>query len=117
MNLPIEAAEASMPVRFIAYRLMQASGGEGAHRGGAGVLKSIEFLADGIEASVLGERTLSPPHGVAGGNEGKLASFTLQRVRGERRALGAKSGPHKLAAGDRLEMITAGGGGWGKKKS
>jgi N-methylhydantoinase B/oxoprolinase/acetone carboxylase alpha subunit len=28
--------------------------------------------------------------------------------------LEAKSGPHKLLAGDCLEMITAGGGGWGQ---
>jgi N-methylhydantoinase B len=115
MNLPIEAAEASMPVRFIAYQLIEGSGGDGAHPGGAGVLKSIEFLTDGLEASILGERTLSRAHGVSGGTEGKPASFVLQKAQGDRVTLDAKSGPHKLAKGDRLEMITAGGGGWGKK--
>ena len=45
----------------------------------------------------------------------KPSSFVLQRAAGERILLDAKSGPHKLARGDRLDMITAGGGGWGKK--
>jgi N-methylhydantoinase B len=115
MNLPIEAVEAALPVRFLAYRLVEDSGGEGVHTGGAGVLKSLEFLADGIEASILGERTLSRAHGVSGGSEGKPSSFVLQKASGDRVELDAKSGPHKLAKGDRLEMTTAGGGGWGSK--
>jgi N-methylhydantoinase B len=117
MNLPIEAAEAAMPIRYIAYQLVKKSGGDGLHRGGSGVLKSIEFLADGIEASVLGERTLSRAHGAAGGTAGQAASFVLQRAGGPRTSLDAKSGPHRLSKGDRLIMTTAGGGGWGKRKS
>lgn len=113
MNLPIEAAEAALPIRFLAYELAEDSAGAGLHKGGAGVRKSIEFLADGVEASVLGERTFSRAHGVSGGNEGKPAQFTYFRRGGEAAALEAKSGPHKFHKGDRLEMITAGGGGWG----
>jgi N-methylhydantoinase B len=113
MNLPIEAAEASLPIRFLAYELVQESTGSGFHRGGAGVRKSIEFLADGVEASILGERTLSRAHGISGGEEGEPARFTHFNKKGEAVALEAKSGPHKLSKGDRLEMITAGGGGWG----
>jgi N-methylhydantoinase B len=114
MNLPIEAAEASLPIRFLAYELVPESGGSGLHRGGSGVRKSIEFLADGVEASILGERTLSPAHGVAGGMEGDCARFTYRSAGGQHIILGAKSGPHKFSVGDRLEMLTAGGGGWGR---
>lgn len=116
MNLPIEAAEAAMPVRFVAYKLIDDSGGHGLHRGGSGVLKSIEFLCDGIEASILGERTLSRAQGAAGGSEGALSSFFLRSAKGDGVRLEAKSGPHKLAKGDRLEMVTAGGGGWGSRR-
>jgi N-methylhydantoinase B len=56
MNLPIEAVEAAMPIRFIAYQLAPDSGGAGLHRGGAGVRKAIEVLVDDVEASILGER-------------------------------------------------------------
>lgn len=117
MNLPIEAVEASMPVRFVAYEIEYESGGDGQHRGGAGVRKCIEFLADGMEASILGERTLSPAHGIAGAQPGKPSRFTFFRADGETIKLNAKSGPHRISAGDRIEMVTAGGGGWGTKQS
>ncbi len=117
MNLPMEAVEAAMPVRFIAYQLARESGGAGLHRGGAGVRKAIEILVDGVEASILGERTLTAANGVAGGNAGGLARFSYLGADGKARSLPAKSGPHKLSKGDRLEMITAGGGAWGKSKN
>jgi len=115
MNLPIEAAEAAMPIRFVAYQLLPESGGEGLHRGGAGVRKTIEVLVDGVEASILGERTLTAARGVGKGAAGAVARFSYLGADGESRPLPAKSGPHKLAKGDRLEMITAGGGGWGEQ--
>jgi N-methylhydantoinase B len=113
MNLPIEAAEASLPIRFLTYELAPRSGGAGLHAGGSGVRKCIEFLTDGVEASVLGERTLSRAHGVAGGEEGCCARFTYRSAGGDVITLEAKSGPHKFSTGDQLEMLTAGGGGWG----
>ena len=114
MNLPIESAEASMPIRFVAYELVAGSGGVGQHAGGAGVRKVIEMLADDIEASILGERTDTAAHGVGGGASGALASFTYFGRDGSQVRLPAKSGPHRVSQGERLEMITAGGGGWGK---
>lgn len=114
MNLPVEAAEAAMPIRFTAYELVSGSGGTGLHRGGAGVRKTIEVLVDGVEASILGERTLTAARGVGDGHPGAVAKFSYVGSDGQVRSLSAKSGPHKLAKGDRLEMITAGGGGWGR---
>ncbi len=115
MNLPVEAMEASMPVRFIAYELVAGSGGDGRFRGGLGVRKEVEMLVDGVEASILGERTLTAAPGVAGGAPGRVARFLHRRVDGSEVVLAAKSGPHKFARGERLEMTTAGGGGWGKE--
>ncbi|WP_213775956.1 hydantoinase B/oxoprolinase family protein [Bradyrhizobium sp. dw_78] len=117
MNLPIEAAEAAMPIRFTAYQLVTESGGTGLHRGGAGVRKAIEVLVDGVEASILGERTLSAAKGVAGGGAGAVAKFSYLGADGKVRPLPAKSGPHKLSKGDQLEMITAGGGAWGRSSN
>ena len=114
MNLPIEATEALIPVRFKAYELVRGSGGNGRTRGGLGVRKTVTALTGGIEASILGERTVSPAHGIAGGLPGACARFAILSPDGERRELGAKSGPHKLAEGESLEMVTAGGGGWGR---
>ena len=112
MNLPIEAMEAALPLRYLNYEIVPETAGKGLHRGGAGVRKTLTTLAEGIEASVLGERTRTAAHGVEGGGAGGLARFRLISPQGERE-LSAKSGPHILAKGDILEMTTAGGGGWG----
>jgi N-methylhydantoinase B len=112
MNLPIENVEAQIPVRFLEYAILRESGGAGHHAGGCGVRKSFVSLADGVQASVLGERTESPALGAAGAGNGACAQFRL--IRGDQVvALGAKSGPHRLNTGDVLELNTAGGGGWG----
>jgi N-methylhydantoinase B len=115
MNLPIEAIEASVPVRFLAYEIVAETAGTGLRRGGCGVRKSFEALVDGIETSVLGERTDTPAHGVAGGGQGGTAKFTYRSAAGTDRILPSKSGPHRLSTGDRIELVTAGGGGWGAR--
>lgn len=112
MNLPIEGIEAALPVRYLNYEIVPETAGNGLNCGGAGVRKTLTTLVDGIEASVLGERTRTAARGVAGGGAGGLARFRLISPKGER-VLSAKSGPHILAKGDILEMTTAGGGGWG----
>jgi N-methylhydantoinase B len=113
MNLPIEATEAGLPVRFVVYGIARGSGGKGHYRGGDGVRKAVEMLTDGVTASILGERTVTPAPGAAEGSAGACARFTIITADGETRILAAKSGPHRLGRGDRIEMITAGGGGWG----
>lgn len=112
MNLPIEGIEAALPVRFLAYEIVPESAGRGLNDGGAGVRKTVQMLVDGIEISVLGERTATAARGVSGGSDGGLARFRLLCASATRE-LDAKSGPHILAKGDRLELTTAGGGGWG----
>jgi N-methylhydantoinase B len=114
MNLPVEAMEAAMPVRVLAYELVRGTGGAGRHRGGDGVRKTVEFLAEGVAASILGERTVTPAQGAAGGRAGALARFSILRRDGSTEQLSAKSGPHRVGQGDRIEMVTAGGGGWGR---
>ena len=112
MNLPIEGIEAALPVRYLNYEIVPETAGKGLHRGGSGARKTLTTLIDGIEASVLGERTKTAARGVSGGGSGGLARFRLISPT-EERELSAKSGPHILAKGDILEMTTAGGGGWG----
>lgn len=112
MNLPIESIETHVPVRFLEYGIASGSGGAGRFRGGCGVVKRLEVLADEVQASVLGERTRTVAAGVAGGAPGAPARFSLTRD-GKERVLSAKSGPHVLRSGDILSMTTAGGGGWG----
>lgn len=111
MNLPIEGMEANLPVRFINYEIVRGSGGAGRNAGGHGVRKTLEVLSGPVQVSVLGERTHSAAKGIGDAQDGQLACFRLHT--GDTvRSLEAKSGPHRLQTGDRLEMVTAGGGGW-----
>ena len=112
MNLPIEGVEAALPVLFHEYAIARHLAGQGKYPGGGGVRKVIEVLTDGVQTSVLGERTITPARGVAGGGDGGLASFTLVSE-GVDHPLDSKSGPHRLKRGDKLVMVTAGGGAWG----
>lgn len=113
MNLPVEAVEASIPVRIESYELIDGSGGEGIHRGGLGVRRVVRSLAEGVAFSLLFERALHPAEGVAGGGPGSPARFFVRRPDGSEVSLGSKTAAGRLAAGDVLVMETAGGGGWG----
>ena len=112
MNLPIEALEARLPVAFEGYALVPDSGGAGAHRGGEGVRKRFRVLADGVDFSMLLERTQSAAAGYRGGGAGAVASVVVERADGRRETLPSKA--HVvLGRGDVVDIVTAGGGGWG----
>jgi N-methylhydantoinase B len=107
LNTPIEVLERHYPLRVRRYALRKGSGGEGAHRGGDGLIREFEFL-DAAQVTLLTERRLHAPWGLAGGNDG---------ARGENR-LNGELLPGKCSvavkSGDRLTIATPGGGGWGK---
>jgi N-methylhydantoinase B len=105
-NTPIEVVERNYPLRITRYALRDHSGGPGLHRGGHGLIREFEFLAP-TSVTVLGERRTHRPWGLAGGAPGE-AAVTL--VNGQ--PLPGKT-QFIAAAGDRLTLMTAGGGGWG----
>ena len=112
MNLPIEAMEAAMPILFEEYALVEGSGGRGRHRGGCGVRKRFRALADGLEFSALLERSLVPARGYRGGGEGARAAVRVIRRKGRVEDLPSKT-RLVLDRDDGIEIVTAGGGGWG----
>ncbi|WP_320178910.1 hydantoinase B/oxoprolinase family protein [Roseovarius pacificus] len=113
MNLPIEAVEASFPVEVDEYELIEGSGGQGVHRGGHGVRRSIRALVDGIEFSLSFERKYHPAPGIAGGKAGRPARFYIRHPDGSQTELGSKTVAGRLMTDEVLVMETAGGGGWG----
>jgi N-methylhydantoinase B len=113
MNVPVEAIEAAFPIRIVAYKLVQDSGGAGKYRGGYGVQRVYEALESGIRVSVLCERGLHPPWGLFGGMPGEKASFYMEGSDGKRTPLPSKIASIELSKGDRLSVMTAGGGGYG----
>ena len=66
LNTPVEALEIEFPLRVTRYAIRRGSGGAGAHRGGDGVIREYEALAD-MELSLLTERRRHAPPGADGG--------------------------------------------------
>ena len=107
LNTPVEVLESRFPLRVREYAVRRGSGGAGGVRaGGDGLVREFEFL-DAAEISLLTERRLYPPWGLAGGAPG-IAGRNL--LNGE--VLPPKCHRH-VSAGDRLCIETPGGGGYG----
>ena len=116
-NTPIEALERAYPLRVTRYRLRQDSGGAGLAPGGEGIERDLQVLED-CTVSLITERRVSRPPGLAGGEPGAVGENWLLPGGDEDRA---ERLPDKctvrLRAGDALRMLTPGGGGWGRRTS
>jgi N-methylhydantoinase B len=106
LNTPVEALELEFPLRVTEYALRRGSGGDGAHRGGDGVVREYEALTD-MELSLLTERRRHRPPGADGGAPGACGRNLLDGAELEPKARAT------LRAGQRLRLETPGGGGHG----
>jgi N-methylhydantoinase B len=104
LNTPTEALEGKFPLRVRELSLRRDSGGEGARRGGDGIVREIEALAP-MRFTLITERRRHPPRGAAGGGNGLPGRNFLNGERLPGKAAGA------MAPGDRLRIETPGGGG------
>ena len=110
LNTPIESLEMNYPLRIRRYEKRKGSGGVGLHPGGEGVIRQYEFLRP-AQLSLLTERRLKGPWGLAGGGDGEVG---VNLLNGE--AIPAKCNL-SVATGDLLTLMTPGGGGWGSPES
>ena len=62
LNTPIEALELEFPLRAVEYSLRRGSGGAGRQRGGDGVVRELEALAE-MRYSLITERRRHAPPG------------------------------------------------------
>jgi N-methylhydantoinase B len=111
-NIPVEALELETPVRVGYLRLRPDSGGPGRHRGGLGFEKRLEVLRGALRVSHRGERHYTAPWGVFGGQAGASARSLLRRADGSESRVPSKL-DFTLEPGDRLDVWTTGGGGYG----
>ena len=109
LNTPVESLERSTPLRVDRYALRAGSGGDGAQRGGEGVVRAYRATAP-CTVTLLTERRRHAPRGVAGGSDGKPGRNLLN---GE--PLPAKCRV-SLKAGDVVTIETPGGGGYGSPR-
>ena len=113
LNTPAEALEMQYPLRVRRFERDAGSGGGGRHRGGDGVVREVEALVP-VEGTVLSDRWLTRPYGLAGGGAGEAGENWVV-VPGDRDVVVPPKARFTLAAGDRLRIRTPGGGGWGSE--
>jgi len=117
-NTPIESLEHAYPLRVRRLRVRRGSGGRGLHNGGDGIERAIELLVP-ARVTVIAERRVLPPHGLAGGEPGAPGRTSITRsIRGKRVREREVVMPGKftvdLPEGALITVASPGGGGWGR---
>jgi 5-oxoprolinase (ATP-hydrolysing) len=107
-----EILETRLPVRLDKFAIRRGSGGDGAHRGGDGVIRELVFL-EPMRANILANRRRVAPRGIAGGGDAKPGRNWVERVGGSIENLSATASA-EVEPGDRFVIETPGGGGFGK---
>ena len=108
LNTPVEAFELEYPMRVERYELLYGSGGEGEHRGGDGVVRSVRVL-EPASLSLLADRRRHHPGGAEGGQAGEVGKNLLN---------GEELPPkvsRELESDDIVTVETPGGGGYGRQ--
>ena len=111
LNTPVEALEHDYPIRIERYAIRENSGGKGKYRGGNGLIREYTFL-ETCTVTILSERRKTSPYGLFGGETGKRGKNLL--IRGENKIFLPGKINLQVKKGDRIIIMTPGGGGWGK---
>jgi N-methylhydantoinase B len=114
LNTPAEALEYAYPLRVTAYSLRKGSGGAGKYRGGDGIVREVELLADS-EVTLLADSRSRGPYGLQGGADGAPGKTEIIHRDGTRKTLPGKASV-RLKKGDRVRIESPAGGGWGNAK-
>ncbi len=112
-NYPVEFLELGYPVRLLRYGINQDSGGPGRQRGGCGLVREYEILADHAVLAMRIDGVAHPPWGVAGGMGGGSGRAVVNPGTPGERQLAPLSDGNVLRRGDVLLLETGGGGGHG----
>jgi N-methylhydantoinase B len=111
----VETVESQYPLLVERCEIREGACGDGERRGGFGLRRDIRILGKTAMLSVLSEKNVIPPYGVAGGSNGAANRFVVLR-NGE--VVQPSDVPGKvsgfvLGPGDVVREETAGGGGFG----
>ncbi|MGP5269692.1 hydantoinase B/oxoprolinase family protein [Corynebacterium variabile] len=110
-DLPVEVVETMYPLRVREYRIRPDSGGRGQWRGGNGVIREYEMLAD-LDLSLWWERSVTPAWGAAGGEAGAAPQVVINPGAEDEVSL-LKANSRTVHAGDVIRCMSGGGGGFG----
>ncbi|BAW97658.1 N-methylhydantoinase A [[Synechococcus] sp. NIES-970] len=108
-----EVLEWRFPVLLEEFSIRRNSGGLGNFRGGNGVVRRLQFRAPMI-AAILSSRRQVEPFGLGGGLPGQCGENKVIRSDGSETFL-SSTVEVAMEKGDRLEIKTPGGGGYGHR--
>ena len=111
---PVEIMEQAFPVLYHRYALREDSGGAGEYRGGFGLDYELELLRGNARASFVMDHGRVGPQGALGGGDGAPNEVTVWQS-GEPYTPDhlSKEQDIPLKPGDRVRVLTPGGGGFG----
>jgi N-methylhydantoinase B len=112
LNTPVEALEYAYPFRVRRYGYRYGSGGTGRYRGGDGLVREIEVLAD-AQMALLADRRKFRPYGLQGGSEGAVGHAAVIDAGSDMEVELPGKCSRRASAGSVLRIETPGGGGWG----
>lgn len=110
-DMPVEVVETLYPLRVNEYRIRTDSGGHGQYRGGNGVVRQYEMLAD-LDLSLWWERSVTPAWGAAGGGPGAAPCVTINPGTPDEVSL-LKANSRRISRGTTIRCESGGGGGYG----
>jgi len=113
-NYSVEMVEREYPIRVTEYQIEPDAFGAGRYRSGYALRRTYELLADEALVVVRADRQRFRPWGLAGGTDGTLGCTRIVRADGSVEVMASKFGD-MLRRGDRLEILTPSGGGYGVK--
>jgi N-methylhydantoinase B len=111
LNTPLEALELAYPLRVERYELVSGTGGRGKFRGGLGIRRDLTPLGHTAHVSLLTDRRVGRPYGLAGGEPGAVGRNVLIQD-GREIPLPGKTALD-LQPGETISVRTPGGGGHG----
>jgi N-methylhydantoinase B len=111
-DFPVEIFEVRFPAKIRRYEFRPDTGGVGRFRGGCGLLRRFEVDPDSFLYLWL-ERSVTPAWGLFEGGEAVGPDVIINPGRGDERRM-LKVNAHPLAAGSVVELLTGGGGGFGR---
>ena len=112
-NYPVEFLEVAYPARVRTYGMVCDSGGPGRFRGGCGMVREYEVLAEEALLAIRIDGVKNPPWGIAGGKQGGTGRVVVNPGTPRERVLQPLSDGNRLQKGDVLRVETGGGGGYG----
>ena len=113
-NTPVEVLESKTGMFFERLEIRTDSGGAGRFRGGCGLRRDIRFVTPGEFLTVI-KKTKSAPWALAGGEQPEPNQVVV--FPGTDREHRVSTRRTAVAVGDRVTLLTAGGGGHGDPSS